>query len=270
MNNRGSEFTALGSGSRKNVYTAPPSCSNISKLSSGLPSKEVEESEESEPRVSKYSETPTPTPSPLLSPAVHSDTTSPSKGGTFMFVSPADKFSKSVDLPSTHGASAGTTFIHVLPAGIGKNPQISDKFSKLVDLPSTRRDGETSTEHEAAADIASGVSADQPGMDPNLKKTDQFSRSVDSPLSAGQKRVDPNLKKTYRQKIHITNQQRQSYGKNILARYPSIDGSKSKYLPNASTKNTTRQILHVLPKPSHKRTSKEVLELDAELGSSQC
>ena len=88
--------------------------------------------------------------------------------------------------------------------------------------------------------------------------------------------TDPNLKSNYRQNVHLTNQQRQNYGRNILARYPSIDGSKSKYLPNGDASPRPPMEKRpppppVRPKPSRQLSTKTVLELDdGDVGSSLC
>ena len=118
------------------------------------------------------------------------------------------------------------------------------KFSSSVNFPSTRKEAGISSQNK---------------KDPN---------SMASSVSPSRHGLDPNLKISYKQQMHITNQQRESYGRNILARYPSIDGSKRKYIPNGSPRTAGKRT----PPPVHPKPSPRavVLKLDAELGSSQC
>ena len=129
------------------------------------------------------------------------------------------------------------------PTSIKMNTPNSSNLSKSVDLPSH------------SSEIV-GVASDQQEADANVLPADL----------SGRRATDPNFKTNYRQNMHITNRQRENYGRNILARYPSFDGSKSKYIPNGSLKRGERRgPPPVLPKPS-----KIVVKLDAEVGSSQC
>ena len=79
-----------------------------------------------------------------------------------------------------------------------------------------------------------------------------------------QARTDPNVKSNVRTQEHITNQQRAAYGRNILARAPSIDATKhAKY-----SKTTLPVVSPQLRFGTQPVRSVEVP--DAETGWSQC
>lgn len=128
------------------------------------------------------------------------------------------------------------------------------------------------------------INTSYPSMKPSSTSTGKHAAepSADSNLSIGTRRgTDPNLKSNYRQNVHLTNQQRQNYGRNILSRYPSIDGSKSKYIPGSDGSDgrlptNRRPPPPVRPKPkpevaAQSAPTKTVLQLDdGDVGSSQC
>ncbi len=74
---------------------------------------------------------------------------------------------------------------------------------------------------------------------------------------------DPNLQRNYKAEVHLTQQQREAYGRNLLARTPSIDGSKSKYIYSDSESRT-------LPHTQRFPRQQDFVHIDAEMGCSQC
>lgn len=84
--------------------------------------------------------------------------------------------------------------------------------------------------------------------------------------------TDPNLKLNYKARVYLTNSQRQAYGRNILARMPSIDGSKSKYIVEhpGRVSSVSMYASDSLPRASYQHRRQDMVQLDTELGCSQC
>jgi hypothetical protein len=94
----------------------------------------------------------------------------------------------------------------------------------------------------------------------------------------GDKQTDPNIQLNYKARVYLTNSQRETYGKNMLTRMPSIDGSKSKYTGIVDRVSSCTTFADSLPHQHHSarqhhaahQRRKDVVELDSELCSSQC
>lgn len=92
--------------------------------------------------------------------------------------------------------------------------------------------------------------------------------------------TDPNVQLNYKARVYLTNSQREAYGRNILARMPSIDGSKSKYtgiveLPGRVSSSTMvagspMYAGDSLPRQVGYHRRQDIVQLDTELGCSQC
>lgn len=94
-----------------------------------------------------------------------------------------------------------------------------------------------------------------------------------------QSHTDPNLQLNYKAKVYLTESQREAYGGNILTRMPSIDGSKIKFLVGGDRDGRSRPGSYSsdsLPRGMtyHRRQDvqreKDMVQLDTELGCSQC
>ena len=92
--------------------------------------------------------------------------------------------------------------------------------------------------------------------------------------------TDPNMQLNYKARVYLTSEEKRAYGRNILARMPSIDGSKAKYLVGAAETGGGRvhssaslynggSLQRGLGVPGYPRRQ-EIVQLDSELGCSQC
>lgn len=123
-------------------------------------------------------------------------------------------------------------------------------------------------------------------LDSTPKLSGSYSRSVsgasahsDSPLQVSSERpanADPNFQLNYKARVYLTHEQKRAYGRNILARMPSVDGSKTKYLVGSGGEGGgglggRASSSSLYSSDSLPRGRKhDVLQMDAELGSSQC
>lgn len=85
---------------------------------------------------------------------------------------------------------------------------------------------------------------------------------------------NPNLQLNYKARVYLTNSQRENYGPNILARMPSIDGSKSKYtgiveMPGRVSSSGS-YASDSMPRRTTYHRQQDRVQLDTELGCSQC
>ncbi len=83
---------------------------------------------------------------------------------------------------------------------------------------------------------------------------------------------DPNVKLNYNAKVYLTNSERAAYGRNILARQPSVDGSKMKYIVGDRSRRTSNSSYasDSLPRATYHRRHDAVQLADSEMGCSQC
>lgn len=88
---------------------------------------------------------------------------------------------------------------------------------------------------------------------------------------------DPNFLLNYKAKVNVTDEQKKVYGRNILSRQPSVDGSKTKYYlgDGGGSRNSTTSSGYEsgsLPRSAYRYHAprRDVVQLDAELGCSQC